>query len=75
MERESDKSVFNDSRAFLSSYVSNLSQDDKSYGKTQKVLFDIKAKLNKEENYTELFYINILIDNSKPVILIRNLNQ
>ncbi|WP_100429871.1 hypothetical protein [Flavobacterium sp. 1] len=61
----SDKSVFNDSGAFLSSYVSNLSNDDVSYGKTQKVLFDIKAKLNKEDHDTELFHINLLIDNSK----------
>lgn len=63
--KDSDKSVFNDSGVFLSSYVSNLSKDDESYGKTQKVLFDIKAKLNKEDHDTELFYINLLIDNSK----------
>lgn len=63
--KDSDKSVFNDSGAFLSSYVSNLSKDDESYGKTQKVLFDIKEKLNKEDHDTELFYINLLIDNSK----------
>nr|WP_314898287.1 NACHT domain-containing protein [uncultured Flavobacterium sp.] len=61
----SDRSVFNDSGAFLSSYVSNLSKDDESYDKTQEVLYDIKGKLNKEEHDTELFYINILIDNSK----------
>lgn len=63
--KDSEKSVFNDSGAFLSSYVSNLSKDDESYNKTKKVLFDIKAKLNKEDHDTELFYINILIDNSK----------
>jgi hypothetical protein len=63
--KESDKSVFNDSGAFLSSYISNLSKDDESYDKTQKVLFDIKAKLIKEFHDTELFYINLLIDNSK----------
>lgn len=63
--KESDKSVFNDSGAFLSSYVSNLSKNDESYGKTQKVLFDIKAKLNIKDHDTELFYINLLVDNSK----------
>lgn len=63
--KDSDKNVFNDSGAFLSSYVSNLSKDDESYDKTQKVLFDIKGKLKKEDHDTELFHINLLIDNSK----------
>lgn len=49
----------------MSSYVSNLSKNDESYGKTQKVLFDIKAKLNIKDHDTELFYINLLVDNSK----------
>ena len=62
--KDSDKSDFNDSGAFLSLYVSNLSKDGESYRNTQKVLFDIKVKLNKKDHDTELFYINLLIDNS-----------
>jgi hypothetical protein len=64
-DKDSERSVFNDSGVFLSSYVSNLSKDDENYDKTQKTLEEIKAKLNKKENDNELFYINILIDNSK----------
>jgi hypothetical protein len=63
-KKDSGKSVFNDSAEFMSSYVSNLSKDDESYTKTQKVLNSIKNKLSKEEHDSELFYINILIDNS-----------
>ena len=63
--KDSNKSVFNDSGVFISSYVSNLSKDEESYNRTQKVLFDIKGKLNKEDHDTELFHINLLIDNSK----------
>lgn len=62
--KDSGKSVFNDSAEFMSSYVSNLSKNDESYTKTQNVLNSIKNKLNKEEHDSELFYINILIDNS-----------
>ena len=64
-DKDSERSVFNDSGAFLSSYVSNLSKDNKNFEKTQEVLHSIKAKLNKEDHDGELFYINILIDNSK----------
>jgi hypothetical protein len=62
-KKDSDKSVFNDSGRFMSAYVNNLSKDEKSYTKTKEVLNSIKAKLNKEEHDSELFYINILIDN------------
>ena len=64
-EKDSGKSVFNDSAEFMNLYVSNLSKDDESYTKTHKVLNSIKNKLNKEEHDSELFYINILIDNSE----------
>ncbi|MFV8344463.1 NACHT domain-containing protein [Flavobacterium sp. ZB4P13] len=63
-KKDSGKSVFNDSAEFMSSYVTNLSKDAENYTKTQKVLNSIKNKLNKEEHDSELFYINILIDNS-----------
>lgn len=62
-EKDSKRSVFNNSGAFLSSYVINLSKEEKSYGRMKKVLLTMKSKLNKEEHDSELFYINILIDN------------
>jgi hypothetical protein len=64
-KKDSDKSVFSDSGQFMSSYVNNLSKDEKSYNKTREVLNSIKGKLNIEEYDSELFYINILIDNSE----------
>lgn len=64
-KKNSSKSVFNNSGEFMSSYVNNLSKDDESYTKTQEVLDRIKSKLNKEDHDSELFYINLLIDNSK----------
>ncbi|MFN4149505.1 MAG: NACHT domain-containing protein [Candidatus Sericytochromatia bacterium] len=62
--KDSEKSSFNDSAEFMSSYINNLSKDDESYSKTQIVLNSIKSKLNEEEQDSALFYINILIDNS-----------
>ena len=63
-EEHSGKSAFNESAEFMSSYINNLSKDDESYTTTQSVLYSIKRKLNKVEHDSELFYINILIDNS-----------
>lgn len=56
-------SYFNNSGAFLSSYVINLARKEASYSKIKEVLYSIKSKLNMKEHDSELFYINILIDN------------
>lgn len=57
--------MYNYSIDFLKSYVSNLSESDADFLNTQKVLSEIKLKLNKKGRDTEIFYVNFLIDLSK----------
>lgn len=61
--KNAETSYFNNSGAFLSSYVINLARKEASYNKIKEVLHSIKSKLNLKEHDSELFYINILIDN------------
>lgn len=49
-------------RTFFSSYISNLSRDDTGFQNTQNQLKKIKQKLEEEEK--DLFYINMLIEDS-----------
>ncbi|WP_159439072.1 NACHT domain-containing protein [Flavobacterium sp. CF108] len=59
-----DRNKFNNSGAFLTAYVSNLSESDQGYENTQKVLNNIKEKLNKKDHDSELFHIHALLDHS-----------
>jgi hypothetical protein len=62
--RGPERNRFNNSEAFLTSYVSNLSETDEGYKDTQRVLNNIKKKLNKIDHDTELFQVHLLLDHS-----------
>ncbi|MFV8369500.1 NACHT domain-containing protein [Flavobacterium sp. LB2R40] len=59
-----ERNKFNNSEAFLTSYVSNLSETDEGYKDTQRALDNIKKKLNKKDHDTELFQVHLLLDHS-----------
>lgn len=62
--KSSGRSDFNYSGEFMTAYIGNLSRNKDSYNRTQQALNTIKNKLDKDKQDSELFYINVLIDNS-----------
>lgn len=60
----SEGRIFSNSTTFLTTYASNLSKEDESYTNVEITLKKLKKEFEIEKNYSNLFYINLLIDSS-----------
>ncbi|MEO8235766.1 MAG: hypothetical protein ABI549_10165 [Flavobacterium sp.] len=60
----SKRRIYSIATSFLTTYVSNLSKEDESYEKVERVLKKLKDELEIEKNDSNIFFINLLIESS-----------